>query len=103
MAKISRTWLTLGFSLWLWFANTPMGLGFSANQVFYEKRANGRVRVIVSYTIPSLREYREAFVEFNSEREAGDAYWNLVRGADFFIKNAQTIAFSKPQLKPEPW
>ena len=81
----------------------PLARAFSANQVFFEKRADGRVRVIVNYTVPGLREYREAFVDFTKESDAAAAYWNLVRGADFYIKDAKTIAFAKPQLQPIPW
>src|SRR5689334_365859 len=99
----------------LWRFGRPLGLlaaifsvsieGFahSVNKVYFERRPDGLFRVIVNYTVPGLREYREAFVDFSKRAEAEKAYWSLAQGADFYIRDASTITFQEPTLKPVPW
>lgn len=82
----------------------PYGLlGHSANKVWFEFRDNGTYRVIVNYTIPALREAREAYVDFTSKKEAEKFYWTLVRGGDFHFPDPKTVNFRQVPKKPDPW
>jgi len=83
------------------FAQT--GHAYTANKVWMEFRPNGRYRVYVNYTIPALKEYREAYVEFSKKKAAEKFYFNLVRGADFYFPDASSHRFENSSKKPEPW
>ncbi len=76
---------------------------YSANKVWFEFRPNGRYRVVVNYTIPALKEFRESMVEFTSKKEAERFYWALVRGADFYPPAAEKFRFTEVPAKPDPW
>jgi hypothetical protein len=74
----------------------------SANKVFFETLQNGHSKVTINYTVPGLREFRQASVTTPDRKRAEKIYWDLVQGADFFIKNGQLV-FSEPNLKAVPW
>lgn len=76
---------------------------YTANRVHFEFMQTGQYRVIVNYTIPELKEVREAYVIFNKKSEASKFYWSLVRGGDFFPNDPKKIRFMKPKLEPKPW
>jgi len=76
---------------------------FTANKIWMEFRDNGRYRVYVNYTVPELREFREAYVEFSKKQEAERYYFDLLRGADFYVPDARSREFKNPEAKPEPW
>jgi len=75
---------------------------YTANKVSFEVRPEGIWRVHVHYTVPSLREFRSASVDFRSRREAEAYYWDLVQGADFHLPGKPERSFSAPS-KPSPW
>ncbi len=76
---------------------------YTANQVFFEFLPSGKYRVTVSYTVPALKERREAKVIFTRKKEAEKFYWDLVRGADFSLGDHKRRQFVNPPLKPKPW
>jgi hypothetical protein len=75
----------------------------SANMVWFEFMDDGRYKVIVGYTVPELKEFRESYVIFRSKQKAERYYWALVRGADFYPSNPESIRFQNPKLQPRPW
>jgi len=76
---------------------------YTANKIWLELRPNGRFRVNVDYTVPELKERRLAYVEFSHKKDADQYYFNLLRGADFYVPDAKEIEFKQPPLQPEPW
>lgn len=74
----------------------------SANKVWFEVRPE-TYRVVVEYTVPALREFREAHVDFTDIKKAGDFYWQLVRGADFYLPLTEKTVFQKDPPQPQPW
>lgn len=90
------------FVVFLCVSQTALGL--TASKVFFEFwPAKSIYRVVVHYTIPELKEAREARVEFRSKRKAEKYYFALVRGADFYLNDPGTIRFIQPKLEPNPW
>lgn len=96
--KYLKTLIILSFSL---YANSLMA--YTANRVHFEFMQTGQYRVVVTYTIPELKELRETYVIFNKKSEASKFYWSLVRGGDFFPSDPQNIRFNQPKLEPRPW
>lgn len=78
-------------------------LSYTANKVWFEYRPNGIYRVNVNYTVPALKEFREAFVDFTDKKEAESYYWDLVKGADFYLTDKDDRRFVNREPKPEPW
>ena len=76
---------------------------YHANMMFFEFMQDGRYKVLVQYTIPELKEYRESYVIFNKKKEAERFYFALLRGADFYPREPQSVRYLKPKLKPTPW
>ena len=75
----------------------------TANQVAFEFRPNGRYRVILYFTIPALKEYREAYVEFEKRKDAEEYYFKILRGADFYLEDPEDVRFINAPLDPQPW
>ena len=91
------------FVLALFFVSSK-GLALTANKVFFEFwPQKSMYRVKVHYTIPHLKEAREARVEFRSKAKAERYYYSLLKGADFYLSDPKTIRFIKPTLKQDPW
>ncbi len=76
---------------------------YTANKVWFEFLEDGRYRVTVNYTIPAIKEYREAAVIFQKKKEAEAFYWKLVRGADFYPEDPAQVRFIPPKSGPAPW
>jgi hypothetical protein len=76
---------------------------YTANKVWFMFKPEGGYRVYVNYTVPELKEYREVQVNFTSKKAAESYYWNLIRGADFYLPDSETIRFSNQVMEPEPW
>lgn len=88
----------------LFVVSYPLRLSaFTANKVWFEFMDTGQYKVVVNYTIPELKEFRESYVIFNIKQEAEAYFWALVRGADFLPGSPPTIKFKKPKLQAEPW
>ncbi len=76
---------------------------YTANKVWFEFRPNGLFRIHVNYTIPDLKEFRDAYIEFKSRKKAEKFYWDVVRGADFYLNDPSKTSFKTPVSAPEPW
>ncbi|MFY7928905.1 MAG: hypothetical protein ACOVS5_08530 [Oligoflexus sp.] len=94
--------LIYAFGLFWGLAALPVH-AYTANKVWFEFLDDGRYRVTVNYTIPALKEYREAYVIFRKKKEAEAFYWKLVRGADFYPEIPGQIRYIPPKTGPEPW
>ena len=68
-----------------------------------EFRQNGRFRVYVNLTVPSLREMKEIYVEFSKKKEAEKYFFDLIKGADFYLPEAKHRRFISNRGEPEPW
>ena len=68
-----------------------------------ELRSNGRFRVYVNYTVPELKEMREVWVEYAKKEDADKYYFDLLRGADFYIPKGEARSFSSQDGKLDPW
>lgn len=75
----------------------------TANQVSFEFRPNGLYRVHLYYTIPAVKEYREAYVEFTKRKEAEAFYFKVLRGADFYLDDPSDVRFINKPLEAQPW
>ena len=98
-----RAWLggvlvALGVGFWAGTAEA-----YTANKVWFEFRPDGRYRVYVNYTVPELKEFREAWVDFTKKKEAERFYFDLIRGADFYPPDPKARRFVNPVMKPDPW
>jgi len=78
--------------------------GFTANWVnIVRLESNGRYRVIIKYTNLQVGEYREAFVDFTSKKEAIDVFQKIAKGATFFWGDSKKIYFPKEAEKLKPY
>ena len=75
----------------------------TANQVAFEFRPNGLYRVYVYYTVPALKEFREAYIEFTNRKKAEKFYFDVLRGADFYLNDPNQVTFVNKPLEPQPW
>jgi hypothetical protein len=92
-----KTWLSI-------ILLCDQALALTANKVWMEFRPNGRYRVYVNYTVPEIKQYREAYVDFSKKKEAESFYFDLVRGADFYEPLAAQRRFdTQPKAKATPW
>jgi hypothetical protein len=98
-ARLTRLQLAiiacLGFS--------SQAFAYTANKVWFEFKPHGGYRVYVNYTIPELKEYREAYVDFTRKKEAEKYYWELVRGAEFYPGDGPAREFKQQPLEPSAW
>lgn len=78
-------------------------LGLTASKVAFEARPDGIFRVYVTYTVPALKEVREAFVEFTRRQDAESYYYDLLRGADFYLNDPKKREFKAGPRQPTPW
>lgn len=95
--------IKLTLALGLAYGQAAPALGYSANKVWFEFRPTGIFRVYVNYTVPELKEFREAYVEFQNKKEAEQFYWDLVRGADFYPPDPKGRRFESRPPIAEPW
>lgn len=76
---------------------------YTANKVWMVLTNYGRYRVYVNYTVPELKEFREAYVEFAHKKKAEKYYFDLLKGADFYYPDADKREFKNRPLQPQPW
>ncbi len=76
---------------------------YSANRVWFEVLDSGYYRVRVMYTVPALKEFREAHAIYKSKKEAEAYYWHLVRGGEFATGGDAKIWFLPAKEKANPW
>lgn len=77
--------------------------GFTANWVDIMILHNGKYRVIIKYTNLKISEYREAYVDFESKKEAIEVFQKLALGADFYWGDRKTIHFHDKNYKQKPY
>lgn len=77
--------------------------GFTANWVDIQRLNNGKIRVIIKYTNLGIGEYREAFVDFDSKKEAIEVFQKLAKGATFYWGDSKNIYFPKEADKANPY
>ena len=78
-------------------------LAYSANKVWMDFLNDGRYRVAVQYTVPALKEFREAHAIFNQKKAAEKFYWQLVTGGEFAVNGSAQVVFIPPKTEPIPW
>lgn len=78
-------------------------IALTANQVAFEFRPNGIFRIYLYYTIPAVKEFREAYVEFTDRKRAEKFYYDVLRGADFYLENPDDLRFVNKPLEAQPW
>ena len=83
--------------------SATQSMGFTANQVGFEFRPNGLYRVYLYYTVPALKEFRQAEVEFTNRKKAEEFYFAVLRGAEFYLDKPGNIKFINKPLAPVPW
>lgn len=83
--------------------NHSIANSFSANWVDITHLYNGKYRVIIKYTNLKIGEYREAFIDFESKKEAIEIFQKLALGADFYWGDNKTILFNKDPQKLRPY
>lgn len=89
--------------LFLIFPPKAFSDGFSANWVDIMILHNGKYRVIIKYTNLRIGEYREAYVDFVSKKEAIEVFQKLALGADFYWGSHKTIHFHDTPDKLKPY
>jgi len=100
LKKIFLTFLIPTLSFWCINASAT---GFSANWVDIMILPNGKYRIIIKYTNLRVGEYREAYVDFESKKEAIEVFQKLALGADFYWGDRKTIHFHPLPDKPNPY
>jgi hypothetical protein len=95
-----RTKITLGL---LGMILAVRAQAYTANQVSFQFLSNGKYRVNLYYTVPALKEFRESTVEFNDRAKAEAFYFNVLRGADFYLADEPETRFVNEPLAPSPW
>ncbi len=86
----------------LLFWCSPPASAYTANKVWFEFHPN-KYRVVVNYTVPELKEFRQAYVEFVSKKKAEAFYWALVKGADFYPPDPKSQRYLANPSSPSPW
>jgi hypothetical protein len=105
---VRQDWLRLGLRRTVvvvvgWYLSAGLAFGLTANQVSFEFRPNGIYRVYLFYTIPALKELRESYVEFTTRKEAEKFYFDVLRGADFYLDDPKDVRFVNQPLEAQPW
>ena len=99
MIKVYSRALLVFFAL----AWSALARAYTANQVTFQFLDNGRYRVKLYYTVPALKEYRESYVDFDERKKAEKFYFDVLRGADFYIEDEPETKFVNEPLAPSPW
>ncbi len=102
-ASARRLAAAAALSVLLSMALAAPAAAYTANKVWFEFRPSGIYRVYVSYTVPELKEFREAYTEFRVKKDAEAFYWDLVKGADFYLPAPGARRFLNQPLQPSPW
>lgn len=77
--------------------------GFNADVVDIKRLMTGKYRVTIWYTHLSIGEYRTAFIDFAKKEDAIEAFQRLVKGADFFLGDRNSIHFHEEPERPVPF
>lgn len=86
----------------IFFASvSQIAFGFTASKVWYEFHPFF-FRIYIRYTVPALKEAREAYIDIKNKKEAERFFWSAVRGGDFFIYKNKII-FDEKKPGPTPW
>lgn len=91
------------FLIAIWIAPSGPILAYTANQVTFQFLNNGKYRVNLFYTVPALKEFREAYIDFDDKKRAEAFYFDVLRGADFYIEDEPQTKFINEPLAPSPW
>ena len=97
-----RLGLLLPGLLTLNFLSTS-AFGYTTSKAWVEVLPSGIYRVHVAYTVPELKEKRQAMVEFFDQKAANVYYLDLIRGADFTLPSPENRQFKAPKKIPRPW
>ena len=89
--------------VFLSFLGGGQARALTANQVTFQFLSNGKYRVNLYYTLPALKEFREAYVEFDDRKRAEAFYFDVLRGADFFLEDEPQTKFVNEPMAPSPW
>lgn len=103
ISRATAVFVLLGLVLWAFSWSPRPAYAYSANKVSFEVRPNGIYRVYINYTVPALKEFREAFVEFSNRQQAESFYYDLLTGAEFYPDLANRREFIEPPRQPSPW
>ncbi|APJ02636.1 hypothetical protein [Silvanigrella aquatica] len=103
MKNLKKILLLFCVFLGILFADNIYATGFSANWVDIMILHNGKYRVIIKYINLNIGEYREAYVDFESKKEAIQVFQKLALGADFYWGDRGTIHFHDKADKPNPY
>ncbi|MES2613814.1 MAG: hypothetical protein V4591_00190 [Bdellovibrionota bacterium] len=87
----------------IFYVTPAYTIGFTANWVDIVRLNNGMFRVLIKYTNLQIGEYREAYVDFTSKKEAIEVFQKLAQGATFFWGDSKKIFFPKEVEKPKPY
>ncbi|MFK7873522.1 MAG: hypothetical protein AB8C84_10240 [Oligoflexales bacterium] len=83
-------------------SSNSVSASYTANRVWFEYH-DGFYRVIVHYTVPELKELREATFDVVDKRKAEVFYFSLLRGAHFQLSSPDPIGFRSQEKKADPW
>lgn len=95
--------LMITLIIYLYISYIPLAMAYTANKVWMEIRHNNKYRVYINYTIPALKEMREAYVDFDNKKEAEKFYFDLIKGADFFPSDYKNTKYINQTSAPDPW
>lgn len=87
----------------LFYQGNVFAEGFTANWVDIVRLNNGQYRVLIKYSNVEVGEYREAFVDFTSKKDAIEIFQKLAKGATFFWGDSKKIYFPKETEKLRPY
>ena len=76
---------------------------YTASKAWVEVLPAGIYRVHIAYTVPELKERRQAMVEFSDPQAATTYYLDLIRGADFTLPSPDDRQFKVPKKFAKPW
>lgn len=96
-----RIWILLVLASF--FYQIPSLEAHTANKVWFEFLPKGGYRIIIQYTLPDIKELREAYIELSQKSLAEKIYSQLIRGGEFYINETGELEFKQQNLKPDPW
>lgn len=102
MGSIFRWMMVAALFFSLWEGSAPKAQALTADKVWFEFHP-GFYRVYVRYTLPKLKVWRTAYVDFTSKKQAERFHWSLVWGADFSLIDPKQIRYPVVKRAPEPW
>lgn len=101
LTKLNRNHVMVVLLLLHCFFSSPAS-ALTANKVWFEFHPF-HYRVVVQYTLPALREKREAYADFYDKKKAESFYWKLIKGADFVLGSFGEPVFLPTPRDKDPW